>query len=105
MDAIFNYLRKVIDQGDRELASDYLSFYGIDETEAFRYADEFVAVCYKYNEQTGEHEQRTPSELPFADVQYSDDGKFATYTYGGCSETVPTKKFYDGANKLAKSML
>ena len=75
------------------------------DREAYRYADEFVAVCYKYNEQTGEHEQRTPSELPFADVQYSDDGEFATYTYGGCSETVPTKKFYDGANKLEKTIL
>lgn len=105
MDTILSYVRKVIDQSDRALACDYLGYYGIDESEAYRYADEFVEVCYQYNEETGEHEQRMPSELPFADVQYSDDGEFVTYSYGGCSETMPTKKFYDAANKLEKTML
>lgn len=90
METLFNYVRKVIDQSDRTLACDYLGYYGIDKNEAYRYADEFVAVCYKYNEQTGEHEQRMPDELPFADVEYLDNG-FVKYTYGNCSITKQEK--------------
>lgn len=98
-------VNKKLDRADYNMAKDYLDYYAIQPDEIHRYVDEFLSVCYKYNEETGEHEQRMPSELPFADVVYSDDGRYATYTYGGYSETKPTKKFYDYANKLAKSML
>ena len=105
MNTLLRGVIKRLDKTDYELASDYMTYYGIDAGDAVEYIDDFVAICYKYNEQTGEHEQRMPSELPFSDVVYSDDGKYETYTYGGCSETKQTKKFYDYANKLAKSML
>lgn len=87
MNALFIPLRKkVIDQFDRTLASDYISYYGVDPTEMSEYADEFVAVCYKFNEETGEHEPRTPDELPFADVNYLENG-MVSYKYGDCTVT------------------
>lgn len=87
MNALFIPLRKkVIDQFDRMLADDYVSYYGVDPTEYAEYADEFVAICYKYNEETCEHEPRMPDELPFADVKYLDNG-LVKYTYGNCSVT------------------
>lgn len=87
MNALFIPLRKkVIDKYDKMLADDYMTYYGIDADEAAEYADEFVAICYKYNEETCEHEPRMPDELPFADVIYLDNG-LVKYTYGNCSVT------------------
>lgn len=87
MNTLLNFVKKLnIDQSDRNLAMDYMGYYGIDESEAYRYADEFVSVCYIYNEETGEHEQRMPSELPFADKEYLDNG-LVKYTYNNVSET------------------
>lgn len=87
MNVLFTKLqKKVIDQYDRMLADDYISYYRIDPTEMAEYADEFVAVCYKFNEETYEHEPRMPDELPFADVSYPNDHSIK-YTYGGCSVT------------------
>lgn len=79
-------VNKKLDQTDYNLAKDYLDYYAIQPDEIHRYIDEFVSVCYKYNKQTGEHEQRTPDELPFADVSYPSDHAIK-YTYGGCSVT------------------
>ena len=78
--------KKVITERDRMLASDYISYYGIDKTEYKEYADEFVAVCYDFNEETGEHEETTPDKLPFADVKHLDNG-FVSYTYNDCTVT------------------
>lgn len=87
MNTLLNFVKKLnIDQSDRNLAMDYISYFGIEEDELLEYADEFVSVCYTYNEETGEHEQRMPDELPFADVEYLDNG-FVKYTYGDCSVT------------------
>lgn len=92
MDKLFIPLKKkIIDAYDRQLASDYISYYGIDKSEYNEYADEFVAVCYKYNEETGEHEPRDADELPFADVEYPSE-HCIKYTYGGQSIT----RFYYG---------
>jgi len=82
-------VRKKLDASDYQMAKDYLDYYAIEPDEIHRYIDEFLSVCYKYNEQTGEHEQRTPDELPFADVSYPNDHSIK-YTYGGCLVT----KFY-----------
>lgn len=87
MNVLFTKLQKVVDQYDRMLADDYISYYGIEPTEMAEYADEFVAVCYKYNEETCEHEPRMPDELPFAEVSHIND-HLTKYTYGGCSVTV-----------------
>lgn len=73
--------KKVIDQYDRMLADDYMTYYGIDADEAPEYADEFVSVCYKYNEETYEHERRNADELPFATVTETDNT--ITYEYNG----------------------
>lgn len=87
MNVLFTKLqKKTIDQFDEMLADDYISYYGIEPTEMAEYADEFVAVCYQYNEETGEHEPRMPDELPFAEESYPDD-QTIKYTYGGCSVT------------------
>lgn len=92
MRAIFLQLQKTpITEEDRRLADDYITYYGIEPEKEHEYADEFVSVCYKYNEETGEHEPRTPDELPFADVSYPNDHSIK-YTYGGCSVT----RFYFG---------
>lgn len=93
MDTLFLYLKKVVDNYDRQLASDYVSYYGIDSTEYAEYADEFVKVCYEYNEQTGEHEPRRIDELPFANVTYTDNG-LVIYEYGNCKITKPDNKKY-----------
>lgn len=78
----FNLVRKkVIDSLDRQLACDYIDWYGIEPEEYGEYADEFVSVCYKFNEETGEHEPRDADELPFADVTETDNT--ITYEYGG----------------------
>lgn len=85
MRAIFLQLQKIpITEEDRRLADDYITYYGIEPEEEHEYADEFVSVCYKYNEETGKHEPRTPDELPFADKEYLDNG-FVQYSYGGCT--------------------
>lgn len=87
MRAIFLQLQKtLITDEDRRLADDYVSYYGIEPEEEHEYADEFVSVCYKYNEETGEHEPRMPDELPFADVEYLDNG-LVQYSYGDCTIT------------------
>ncbi|MBQ3944389.1 MAG: hypothetical protein II670_02110 [Alphaproteobacteria bacterium] len=86
MNALFTNLKKIIDNTDRMLASDYLSYFGIDESEAYKYADEFVAICYDYNEETGEHEPKSPDNLTFAIVTYPTDHSIK-YTYGGQSVT------------------
>lgn len=83
MNTLLNFVRKNITQDDRNLAMDYMSFYGIDESEAIKYVDDFLAICYTFNEKTGEHEERTPDELPFAEVKYLDNG-FVSYSYNGC---------------------
>lgn len=75
-------VNKKLDQTDYNLAKDYLDYYAIEPDEIHRYIDEFLSVCYKYNEQTGEHEQRTPDELPFADVKQLPNG-FVEYSYCG----------------------
>ena len=55
MNTLLNFVKKLnIDQTDRNLAMDYISYFGIEEDELLEYADEFVAVCYTYNEETGE---------------------------------------------------
>ena len=91
MNTLLNFVKKLnIDQNDRNLAQDYMDYYGIDESEAYRYADEFVSVCYKFNEETGEHEERMPDELPFADVEYLDNN-LVKYTYNNCSVIKPAK--------------
>lgn len=85
MRAIFLQLKKTpITEKDRRLADDYVDYYGIQPEEEHEYADEFVSVCYKYNEETGEHEPRMPDELPFADVEYLDN-RLVQYSYGGCT--------------------
>lgn len=85
MRAIFLQLQKIpITEEDRRLADDYISYYGIEPEEEHEYADEFASVCYKYNEKTGEHEPRTPDDLPFADKKYLDNG-LVQYSYGGCT--------------------
>ena len=85
MRAIFLQLQKTpITEEDRRLADDYVSYYGIEPEEEYEYADEFVSVCYKYNEETGEHEPRMPDELPFADKEYLDN-RLVQYSYGGCT--------------------
>lgn len=82
MQALFLKLQKKnIDATDKMLADDYLSFYGIDPTEMAEYADEFVSVCYKFNEETNEHEPRDADELPFANIIETD--KFIIYEYNG----------------------
>lgn len=86
MNTLLNFVRKNITQNDRNLAMDYMGWFGIDESEAIEYVDEFLSVCYTFNEETGEHEQRMPDELPFADVEYLDDG-FVSYSYNGCKVT------------------
>ena len=92
MEKLFIPLKKQkIDAYDRQLAADYISYYGIDPTEYNEYANEFVKVCYDYNEQTGEHEPTTPDKLPFANVEYPNDHSIK-YTYGGQSIT----RFYYG---------
>lgn len=92
MDALFIGLKKKeIDAFDRKMASDYITYYGIDPSEYKEYADEFAAVCYKYNEETGEHEPRDADELPFANVEYP-SAHCIKYTYGGQSIT----RFYYG---------
>ena len=83
MRAIFLQLQKTpITEEDRRLADDYITYYGIEPEEEHEYTDEFVSVCYKYNEETHEHEPRTPDEIPFADVEYLDNG-LVKYSYGG----------------------
>ena len=83
MRAIFLQLKKIlITEEDRRLADNYVSYYGIEPEEEHEYADEFASVCYKYNEETGEHESRMPDELPFADKEYLDNGG-VRYSYGG----------------------
>lgn len=85
MRAIFLQLQKtLITEEDRRLADDYVSYYGIEPEEEHEYADEFVSVCYKYNEETGEHEPRMPDELPFAEQIELPNG-FVEYKYGCCS--------------------
>lgn len=85
MNEIFIQLKKkVITENDRTLASDYISYYGIDPTEYKEYADSFVLQCYDFNEQTGEHEETTPDKLPFADCEILENGD-VKYTYRGCS--------------------
>ena len=87
MNTLLNFVKKLnIDQTDRNLAMDYISYFGIEEDELLEYADEFVAVCYTYNEETGEHEQRMPSELPFSTKENVGE-HLVKYTYGDCSET------------------
>lgn len=82
MNALFIPLRKkVIDKFDKMLADDYVTYYGIDPTEYAEYADEFVSICYKFNEETYEHEPRNADELPFATVTETDDT--ITYEYNG----------------------
>lgn len=82
MNALFIPLRKkVIDSTDRMLADDYITYYGVDPTEMSEYADEFVAICYKFNEETGEHEPRDADELPFSTITETDDT--ITYEYNG----------------------
>ena len=76
--------KKVITERDRNLACDYVDYYGIDQTEYKEYADSFVKECYDFNEQTGEHEETTPDKLPFADIEKLADG-YCKYTYRGCS--------------------
>ena len=83
MRAIFLELQKTpITEEDNRLANDYVDYFGVEPEEEHEYADEFVAVCYKYNEETGEHEPRMPDELPFADVEDLPNG-FVKYSYGG----------------------
>ena len=95
MRAIFLQLQKIpITEEDRRLADDYVSYYGIEPEEEHEYADEFVSVCYKYNEETGEYEPRDADELPFADVEYPTDHSIK-YTYHGQSIT----RFYYGTKK------
>lgn len=84
MKALLSKLQKNITDFDRNLANDYIVYYGVDSEEEIEYADEFVSVCYKYNEETGEHEPRMPDELPFADKEYLDNG-LVRYSYGGCT--------------------
>lgn len=85
MDKIFLALhKKVITERDRTLACDYIDWYGIDPTEYKEYADSFVAECYDFNEQTGEHEETTPDKLPFADCEKLENGDYK-YTYRDCS--------------------
>lgn len=82
MNALFIPLRKkVIDQFDRMLANDYITYYGVDPTEMAEYADEFVAICYKFNEETGEHEPCDADELPFSTITETDN--MITYEYNG----------------------
>lgn len=90
MNTLLNFVKKPIDQTDRDMAQDYLGFYGIDESDAIKYADEFISICYTYNEETGEHEQRMPDELPFAEKEYLGD-TLVKYTYGHCSVIKPAK--------------
>lgn len=91
MEALLNKLQKLsITQADRSLADDYLTYYGIDAEEAWKYADEFVSVCYKYNEETGEHEARMPDELPFSEEEYLSEN-LVKYTYNNCSVIKPVK--------------
>lgn len=91
MRAIFLQLRKkCIDEEDNRLADDYTTYYGIEPEEEHEYADEFVSVCYQFNEETGEHEPRRPDELPFADVEDLPNG-FVKYSYGS-SAVIKWKK-------------
>lgn len=82
MNTLLNFVKKNINQNDRNLAMDYMAWYGIDESEAIKYADDFVSICYKFNEETGEHEERMPDEIPFATVEQ--EGDFTVYSYNGC---------------------
>ena len=92
MDTLFIGLKKkMIDAYDKQLALDYVSYYGIEPDEYNEYSDGFVEECYKYNEETGEHEPRDADELPFADVEYPSK-HCIKYTYGGQSIT----RFYYG---------
>lgn len=86
MEKLFiNLKKKVIDETDRQMAMDYMTYYGIDESETAEYADSFVEECYDFNEETGEHEQATPDKLPFATI--TKDGNFTTYEYNHCKIT------------------
>lgn len=78
--------KKVITESDRMLASDYIDWYGAQPGEYKEYADSFVEDCYDFNEETGEHEEKTPDKLPFADVKHLDNG-FVSYTYNDCTVT------------------
>lgn len=85
MNEIFIQLKKkVITENDRTLASDYISYYGIDPTEYKEYADSFVEECYDFNEETGEHEETTPDKLPFAERENLSNG-YWKWSYRGCS--------------------
>lgn len=84
-------VRKKLEQTDYHMAKDYLDYYAIEPDEVHRYIDEFVSVCYKYNEHTGEHEQRMPDELPFAEQIELPNG-FVEYKYGCCSVIKYEKK-------------
>ena len=78
--------KKVITASDEMLAADYISYLGIDPTEYKEYADSFVEDCYNFNEETGEHEEKMPDELPFAEVKYIGDN-LVSYTYNNCTVT------------------
>lgn len=85
MEKLLLNLKKVITESDRKMAIDYMTHYGIDENETAEYADSFVAECYDFNEETGEHEETTPDKLPFAKI--TTDGKHITYEYNHCKIT------------------
>lgn len=76
--------KKSITKRDNMLACDYIDWYGIEPSEYKEYADSFVAECYDFNEETGEHEETTPDKLPFAEVILLDNG-YTKYTYRNCS--------------------
>lgn len=76
--------KKVIDATDKMMAVDYIDYYGIQPGEYHEYADSFVEECYDFNEETGEHEEKRPDKLPFADVKQLGNG-FVSYTYNNCT--------------------
>lgn len=96
MNTLLNALRKAkIDQYDRKLASEYIDYYGIEPDELGEYANEFVSVCYTFNNETGEHEPRPVDQLPFATVTQISDWE-TKYEFGG--ETIikfDAKKYFE----------
>ena len=91
MDKLLQGINKIVCEYDREIAADYVSYYGIEPGEEKEYFDEFLSDCYELNEQTGEYEPREIYYLPFVSVKKLEDDLFE-YEYNG-RRVITAKKY------------
>lgn len=77
---------------DKQLAADYMSYMGIDDSEAKEWAENFLIDCYhpvnipdfeQYDPDQVKYEPNLPDKLPFATKEIK--GRCIYYTYGCCT--------------------